>query len=82
MIGRDLVEFITNLRSKLNEVSQFTEVWNLKKERMSLKFYSCPGLDSLPEDASDVLGYQVRALGWRRRLLRLFPQIAGARDME
>jgi hypothetical protein len=62
MIGRDLVEFITNLRSKLNEVSQFTEVWNLKKEKNEFKVLFLPRISSLPEGASDVLGYQVRAL--------------------
>ena len=62
MIGRDLVEFITNLRSKLNEVSQFTEVWNLKKDKDEFKVLFLPRISSLPEGASDVLGYQVRAL--------------------
>jgi hypothetical protein len=69
MIGRDLVEFITNLRSKLNEVSQFTEVWNLKKEKNEFKVLFLPRISSLPEGASDVLGYQVRALGLEEEII-------------
>lgn len=71
MIGRDLVEFTTNLRSKLNQVSQFTEVWNLQKERNEFKVLFLPRIDSLPEDASDVLGYQVRALGLEEEIIAI-----------
>ena len=69
MIGRDLVEFITNLRSQLNEVSQFTEVWNLKKDKNEFKVLFLPRISSLPEGASDVLGYQVRALGLEEEII-------------
>ena len=69
MIGRDLVEFITNLRSQLNEVSQFTEVWNLKKDKDEFKVLFLPRISSLPEGASDVLGYQVRALGLEEEII-------------
>ena len=69
MIGRGLVEFITNLRSKLNEVSQFTEVWNLKKDKDEFKVLFLPRISSLPEGASDVLGYQVRALGLEEEII-------------
>jgi hypothetical protein len=71
MIGRDLVEFITNLRSKLNEVSKFTEVWNLKKEKNEFKVLFLPRISSLPEGASDVLGYQVRALGLEEEIIAI-----------
>jgi hypothetical protein len=71
MIGRDLVEFITNLRSKLNEVSQFTEVWNLKKDKDEFKVLFLPRISSLPEGASDVLGYQVRALGLEEEIIAI-----------
>ena len=71
MIGRDLVEFITNLRSQLNEVSQFTEVWNLKKDKNEFKVLFLPRISSLPEGASDVLGYQVRALGLEEEIIAI-----------
>lgn len=71
MIGSDLVEFITNLRSKLNEVSQFTEVWNLKKDWDEFKVLYLPRISSLPEGASDVLGYQVRALGLEEEIIAI-----------
>ena len=78
MIGRDLVEFITNLRSKLNEVSQFTEVWNLKKDKDEFKVLFLPRISSLPEGASDVLGYQVRALGLEEEIIAILsPDIRG-----
>lgn len=71
MIGSDLVKFITNLRSKLNEVSKFTEVWNLKKEGDAFKILFLPRNDSLPDDASDVLGYQVRSLGLEDEIIAI-----------
>ncbi len=71
MIGSDLVKFITNLRSKLNEVSKFTEVWNLKKGGDAFKILFLPRNDSLPEDASDVLGYQVRSLGLEEEIIAI-----------
>ena len=71
MIGKDLVEFITNLRSKLNQVSQFTEVWNLKKDKDEFKVLFLPRISSLPEEASDVLGYQVRALGLEKEIIAI-----------
>jgi len=71
MIGSDLVKFITNLRSKLNEVSKFTEVWNLKKEGDEFKILFLPRNDSLPDDASDVLGYQVRSLGLEDEIIAI-----------
>ena len=71
MIGKDLVEFITNLRSKLNQVSQFTEVWNLKKDKDEFKVLFLPRISSLPEGASDVLGYQVRALGLEKEIIAI-----------
>lgn len=71
MIGGDLLEFITNLRSKLNEVSQFTEVWNLKKDKDEFKALFLPRISSLPEGASDVLGYQVRALGLEEEVIAI-----------
>ena len=71
MIGRDLVEFITNLRSQLNEVSQFTEVWNLKQDKEEFKVLFLPRISSLPEGASDVLGYQVRALGLEEEIIAI-----------
>ena len=71
MIGKDLVEFVTNLRSKLNKVSQFTEFWDLKKEKDEFKILFLPRIDSLPEDASDVLGYQVRSLGLEEEIIAI-----------
>lgn len=71
MIGSDLVKFITNLRSKLNEVSKFTEVWNLKKEGDEFKILFLPRINSLPDDASDVLGYQVRSLGLEDEIIAI-----------
>ena len=71
MIGRDLVEFITNLRSRLDMVSQHTKVWNLKKGDSEFKALFLPRIDSLPEDASGVLGYQVKALGLEEEVLAI-----------
>jgi hypothetical protein len=69
MIGRDLFEFITGLRARLNEVSKYTEVWDIMRGESGFKVLFLPRSDSLPDDASGVLGYQVKALGLEEEIL-------------
>ena len=79
MIGTDLVDFITSLRSRLNLVSQYTEVWEEKNGDETFKVLFLPRVDDLPEDASGVLGYQVKELGLEEEIIAVIsPDSRGA----
>ena len=67
MIGSDLVDFITSIRSRLDIVSKYTEVWEEINEDKRFKVLFLPRVDDLPEDTSGVLGYRVKALGFGGR---------------
>ena len=69
MIGSDLVDFITSIRSRLDIVSKYTEVWEEINEDKRFKVLFLPRVDDLPEDASGVLGYQVKALGLEEEII-------------
>ena len=69
MIGSDLVDFITSIRSRLDIVSKYTEVWEEINEDNRFKVLFLPRVDDLPEDASGVLGYQVKALGLEEEII-------------
>ena len=45
--------------------------WNLKKGKDEFKVLFLPRISSLPEGASDVLGYQVRALGLEEEIIAI-----------
>jgi hypothetical protein len=78
MIGTDLVEFVTNLRSRLDQVAEHTEVWELEASGTKFKALFLPYSESLPEDATGVLGYQVKALGMEEEILALvYPDSRG-----
>lgn len=78
MIGTDLVEFVTNLRNRLDQVARYTEIWELQKEEQRFKAFFLPHSESLPEDATGVLGYQVKALGMEEEILALvYPDSRG-----
>ena len=69
MRGTDLVDFITSIRSRLDIVSKYTEVWEEINEDKRFKVLFLPRVDDLPEDASGVLGYQVKALGLEEEII-------------
>ena len=78
MIGSDLVEFIKNLRTRIDLVAEHTEVWELSKDEVEFKALFLPRSDLLPEDASGVLGYHVLALGLEEEILALvYPDSRG-----
>ena len=78
MIGTDLVEFITHLRSRLDQVAQCTDVWELEAHGTKFKALFLPHSESLPEDANGVLAYQVKALGLEEEILALiYPDSRG-----
>ena len=63
MIGTDLVSFVVNLRSRMNQVAEHEEIWELGVEDQSMKVAFVPRTDPPIEDASGGLAWRVKELG-------------------
>jgi len=67
MIGRDLIEYITGLRERLNYIAKHAEIWELG--RFSVLFM--PRTEPLPEEPSAGLGRYVEQLGMENEVLAM-----------
>lgn len=63
MIGKELVEYITGLRGRIDEVSKIEEVWNLTHGDVGFKVIFAPRTDPSIEEVSGALGWRVKELG-------------------
>lgn len=63
MIGKELVEYITGLRGRIDEVSKIEEVWELKHGGEEFKVIFAPRTDPSIEEVSGALGWRVKELG-------------------
>ena len=63
MIGKELVEYITGLRGRIDEVSKIEEVWDLKHGDEEFKVIFAPRTDPSIEEVSGALGWRVKELG-------------------
>jgi len=63
MIGKELVEYITGLRGRIDEVSKIEEVWKLKHGDEEFKVIFAPRTDPSIEEVSGALGWRVKELG-------------------
>ena len=63
MIGKELVEYITGLRGRIDEVSKIEEVWELKHGDEEFKVIFAPRTDPSIEEVSGALGWRVKELG-------------------
>ncbi len=74
MIGQDLVDYVTSLRTRLDFVAQHAEVWKLE----GFKALFMPRTEPLPDEASSGLGYHVEKLGLEDEVLALvYPDSRG-----
>jgi hypothetical protein len=74
MIGQDLVDYVTNLRTRLDFVAQHAEVWKFD----GFKALFMPRTNPMPEEASSGLGYHVEKLGLENEILALvYPDSRG-----
>lgn len=71
MIGEDLVDFIRNLRSRLNFVAENAVVLEVPAGEASFKALMMPRTDSMNDASSAGLGYRVKALGLESEVLAL-----------
>jgi hypothetical protein len=67
MIGQDLVDYITGLRARLNEIAAQAEVWQL--DGFSALFM--PRTDPLPEEPSAGLGRYIEEAGLHNEVLAI-----------
>ncbi len=78
MIGTDLVEYLTSLRSRLDFVARHCEVWTMKEGDGGWKVLFLPHTESPPEEVSSALGWHVKALGLEEEVLALvYPDSRG-----
>jgi hypothetical protein len=78
MIGQDLVDYVRNLRTRLDFVAQHAQVWTLGSGETEFKALFMPRTDPLPDDASAGLGGHVIALGLEEEVLALiYPDSRG-----
>lgn len=75
MIGQDLVDYVTRLRTRLDFVARHAEVWELD----GFKALFMPRTDPLPDEASSGLGYHIEKLGLENEVLALvYPDSRGS----
>ena len=78
MIGQDLVDYVTNLRTRLDFVAQHAEVWTLGSGDNEFKALFMPRTDPMPDEASAGLGGHVIALALEEEVLALvYPDSRG-----
>ena len=63
MMGKELIEYITGLRGRIDEVSKIEEVWELKHGGEEFKVIFAPRTDPSIEEVSGALGWRVKELG-------------------
>ena len=63
MIGKELVEYITGLRGRIDEVSKIEEVWKLTHGDVEFKVIFAPRTDPSIQEVSGALGWRVKELG-------------------
>jgi GNAT superfamily N-acetyltransferase len=63
MMGKELVEYITGLRGRIDEVSKIEEVWKLNHGDEEFKVIFAPRTNPSIEEVSGALGWRVKELG-------------------
>ena len=63
MMGKELIEYITGLRGRIDEVSKIEEVWEIKHGGEEFKVIFARRTDPSIEEVSGALGWRVKELG-------------------
>lgn len=63
MVGKELVEYITGLRGRIDEVSKIEEVWKLTHGDVEFKVIFAPRTNPSIQEVSGALGWRVKELG-------------------
>ena len=62
MMGNDLVSYVVNLRSRMNQVAEHEEIWELGDGDQQMKVAFVPRTDPPIEDASGALAWRIKEL--------------------
>jgi hypothetical protein len=62
MIGADLVSYVINLRSRMDQVAKVEQVWDLEEGDQGIKAVFVPRTDPSIENASGALAWRVKEL--------------------
>jgi GNAT superfamily N-acetyltransferase len=68
MMGKELVEYITGLRGRIDEVSKIEEVWKLTHGDVEFKVIFAPRTNPSIEEVSGALGWRVKELGLEEKV--------------
>ena len=78
MIGADLVNYVTGLRSRMNQVAEVEEIWELGEGTEFFKVAFVPRTDPAIEDASGGLAWRIKELGLEEEVVAMvYPDSRG-----
>jgi hypothetical protein len=78
MIGSDLVSYVVNLRSRMNKVAEYEEIWQLGGEDETIKVAFVPRTEPPIEDVSGGLSWRVKELGLEEEVVAMvYPDSRG-----
>lgn len=74
MIGEDLIDYLTSLRERLNDVAEHAEIWQLD----GFKVVFMPRTEPLPDEPASGLGFHIQQLGIEAEtLVTVYPDRRG-----
>ena len=78
MMGTDLVSYVVNLRSRMNQVAEHEGIWELGDGDQPMKVAFVPRTDPPIEDASGGLAWRVKELGLEEAVVAMvYPDSRG-----
>ena len=78
MIGGKLLQYIRNLRSRIEEVAKVAEVWEINDGKDSFKVMFVPREQSQIEEVSGAMGWHIKELGMEEEVVAMvYPDSRG-----
>ena len=78
MIGEELLQYIRNLRTRIEEVARVAEVWELHRSEDSFKVMFVPRNQNQIEEVSGAMGWYIKELGLEEEVVAMvYPDSRG-----
>ena len=78
MIGEELLQYIRNLRTRIEEVARVAEVWELHHSEDSFKVMFVPRNQNQIEEVSGAMGWHIKELGMEEEVVAMvYPDSRG-----
>ena len=78
MIGEELLQYIRNLRTRIEEVARVAEVWELHRSEDSFKVMFVPRNQNQIEEVSGAMGWHIKELGMEEEVVAMvYPDSRG-----